>query len=390
MTRLASPRLQIGLTRAFAWAGVAAFCATTEGYLLALLVAAGRKRPVACPEGGPFRLTVLVPAHNESNTIGRCIRSLRHEHVHVVVIAHNCSDDTAAVAAAAGATVVTFDCRDANTKAGAISFGLRHSSCQENDAIAVVDADCRASVNFYDAIRSRMVGGERACQVDNRVENPTDNTLTAVRSAAFTLNHHTRGRGKEALGLSAGIFGTGFAVSKDVALSVPWPEDSLAEDRLYHLALAERQIRVAFVPEAFVESSAVGTSQLAYAQQRRWESSQRACISKSVKVISLGIRRRDGVMVLAGIDVLVPGQSMLILLNCLAFWLGYKDPRLRSISAGLAAGQVVYVGCGLRIAGAPRAVVRSLVGAPLLISYKVRGLPRRIGPLDSIWVRARG
>jgi len=53
-------------------------------------------------------LSVLVPAHNEEALIGRCIRSLRASSdsgVEMLVIAHNCTDATAAEAKAAGARV---------------------------------------------------------------------------------------------------------------------------------------------------------------------------------------------------------------------------------------------------------------------------------------------
>src|SRR5580658_21771 len=54
-------------------------------------------------------LSILVPAHNEEALIGRCIRSLRASAgsgEDVLVIAHNCTDATAAVAEAAGARVL--------------------------------------------------------------------------------------------------------------------------------------------------------------------------------------------------------------------------------------------------------------------------------------------
>src|ERR1700735_3355228 len=64
--------------------------------------------PVAPPRQ---RFLFLVPAHDESLLIERCVQSLvamRTTRITatVVVIADNCEDDTAALARAAGATVL--------------------------------------------------------------------------------------------------------------------------------------------------------------------------------------------------------------------------------------------------------------------------------------------
>src|SRR6201996_4166295 len=62
--------------------------------------------------GAPRRLAVVIPAHNESTGIVPTIADITPQLKHgdrLIVIADNCSDDTAAVAAAAGAEVVTRD-----------------------------------------------------------------------------------------------------------------------------------------------------------------------------------------------------------------------------------------------------------------------------------------
>src|SRR3954447_19598713 len=54
---------------------------------------------------GPVTVTVLVPAHNEAACIGQTIRSLQEQSrppERIVVVADNCTDDTPAIARAAG------------------------------------------------------------------------------------------------------------------------------------------------------------------------------------------------------------------------------------------------------------------------------------------------
>ncbi len=85
--------------------------AVTPLYLVVLALASfTRPRPISRPVRAP-RLVVLVPAHNEGEFIGRCVRSLRDQSYpaddyRLVVIADNCTDSTAALAAADGAEVM--------------------------------------------------------------------------------------------------------------------------------------------------------------------------------------------------------------------------------------------------------------------------------------------
>ena len=108
------------LSKAAQWGARVLHCAAYGGlgwlaasslYLLALLVAGRRPRARAAgAETVQGRVAVLVPAHNEQGAIGAAVASLSAqdhpgELLEVIVIADNCNDDTAALAASAGATV---------------------------------------------------------------------------------------------------------------------------------------------------------------------------------------------------------------------------------------------------------------------------------------------
>ena len=81
-------------------------------YLLALLAAAARADAGRAPlePTGELRIACLVPAHDEAEGIGRCLKSLTSQKYpadrrEVIVVADNCTDATAAVSARIGATV---------------------------------------------------------------------------------------------------------------------------------------------------------------------------------------------------------------------------------------------------------------------------------------------
>ncbi len=83
---------------------------------------------------------ILIPALNEERSVGEVVERIRQYHCgEVVVIADDCSDRTAAVAAAAGATVLPLALRLGAW--GAIQTGIRYALEQGYACVITMDAD---------------------------------------------------------------------------------------------------------------------------------------------------------------------------------------------------------------------------------------------------------
>jgi hypothetical protein len=364
-----------------AWLGLG------TAYLLGLAVAARRPlQPPARPAGEPLGAVVLVPAHHEAAGIAATVQSLRaqaYPRFEVIVIADNCGDDTAAVARAAGATVWERSAPEARGKGQALAWAIERLWRERPDVemVAIVDADCLASPNLLSAFDERLRGGAAAAQASYDVANPESSPAAALRCAGFALMHRVRPRGRAALGLSADLFGTGMAFRAATLREHPWRSFSVTEDAEYHLALVEAGERVAYVADARVESPMPTTDRAAREQQLRWESGNAALARRSVaRLVRDGLRRRDPQRLHAGLEQLVPPQSVLLGANALALaGAALARRRGRLLAAGAtAAGQAAYVLGGLRLAGAPPSVYRALVHAPALAARKI-GLFARIG-----------
>jgi cellulose synthase/poly-beta-1,6-N-acetylglucosamine synthase-like glycosyltransferase len=95
-----------------------------------------------------MRIVALLPAHNEAALIQDAVSSLRSQVHRVIVVCDNCSDDTEALARAAGAeTFATVD--NSALKAGALNQALRHLD-DDWDAVLVMDADSVISHDFVE------------------------------------------------------------------------------------------------------------------------------------------------------------------------------------------------------------------------------------------------
>ncbi len=101
------------------------------------------------------KVVALVPAWNEANEIAETVAALLHQKRvpdRVIVIANNCTDDTAEIARAAGAEVLEMH-DNKHKKAGALNYGLSIvlPQLEEHDMVLIQDADTRLNYDFVDA-----------------------------------------------------------------------------------------------------------------------------------------------------------------------------------------------------------------------------------------------
>ena len=370
-------------------------------YLLSLLAAAraGLPEEKTEPAGtARLRFVVVIPAHDEETGIAATVASLRAldyppERFELLVVADNCGDRTAAVASEAGVTVWTRNDRSRRGKGHALAWAFERVLRERPaaDAIAVVDADCEASVGLLSAMDLTLRRGAPAVQVDNVVSNPCDSAASALRFAAFALMNTVRPRGKSRLGLSAGLLGTGMAFTRSLLERQPWTAFSIAEDREYHLRLVAAGETVALAREASVRgpmpTSLAGGSQ----QQLRWEGGAWAAAREwTPKLLKGAVRERDRVRLHAAMEPLVPPQSLLAVghLTLAAGAVGLRSRAAVGFGVINLVGQLSFVLGGLRLTQAPAGAYRALALAPILMLHKLAMYARLVTGRDpTAWVR---
>jgi GT2 family glycosyltransferase len=370
------------------------------GYLLILTAAAavGRRTGAVASAGEPaLRFVVLIPAHDEERALPHTLDGLAaleypRPLLHVLVIADNCADATAEVAAARGAMVL--ERRSAERgKGAALAWGLARLPAVglDHDAVLFLDADCAPSANLLAAVDRRMRAGAEAVQAAYVVSNPGASRSAALRFASFALVNTVRPWGREVLGLSCGILGSGFAVRRDIVEKHGWSAFSLTEDTEYHLQLLEAGVRVRFAPEASVSSPMPTSLRGSREQHARWESGKFSMLREwAPRLLARGVRRRDPQLVHAALEGLVPSQSVLAASGVVVAICGLLLRSRAAVRLGLASttGQALYVLGGLALARAPAAVYRALVFAPGLVAWKLLLYLRLLtGRTPRRWVR---
>jgi cellulose synthase/poly-beta-1,6-N-acetylglucosamine synthase-like glycosyltransferase len=341
-----------------------------------------------CGHAEVTRIAVVIPAHNASQEVGTAITSVHRADewagwntaATVIVVAHNCTDDTSFQASAMGARVIEVADDGLGGKAAALraAFGaILRDGCSGVDALFVMDADCRMSANCLSALADELCAGARVVQVENRIGNPQSSASAALRFASFAMNTLVEPLGLFGLGGSSTLTGTGMGFRPEVLRENPFASESLAEDRDYYLALVQSGERIRFVPGAWVSSDAPTTFQASMEQQLRWETGNRATGRTVVwKTLKAGIDTRSGSMLLAGGNALMPGQLPCAGLVCTA-GIAFAASRPRSFSvvilaAAPAFGFGVFAVGALQLAGAPRDVYKALRYLPRAAVAKAR------------------
>ncbi len=373
--------------------------AASTGYLLALLAAGARYTDPPRPgRGAPPHLAVLVPAHDEERGVAEAVHALvgqeyPADQLDVIVIADNCTDDTAGVAAAAGATVWERRDLSARGKGQALGWALARlrAAVRRPEAVLVVDADCIASPNLCTVVAEELADpAARAIQVRYDVSNPDASPTAALRAAGFILKHVIRSRGRARLGLSCGLFGSGMAFRTSLFDEVRWPT-SVTEDTELHLELIQRGVVVRYAERAAVRSAMPTTAAAAVEQQLRWESGNAQLAGAHLLgLMSRGAATGDLQLLAAAAELLAPSQSMLaagsVGLGTVSALVGRR--RTAALAALTLASQATYVLGGLLAAGAPPASLRALAHAPGFALARLRILGRvASGRRAETWVR---
>jgi hypothetical protein len=277
---------------------------------------AGRERPLAA--GARPALAVLVPAHDEAARIGATLASLRAQLQRgdrLLVVADNCSDDTAVLAHLGGAEVAIRSDPIRRGKGHALAFGIGQLDAAPPKVVIVVDAGCLLDPGAVDALA-------RACAADARPQQPAclvpAHALAAPASLAAQfariLKQRLRPLGWQRLGFGCQLSGSAVALPWALARGAPLAGPRIVAGQQLGLELALAGAAPQFCPQATVTRLSAGR---AVAGTRRAHGHLTLAVRYGPRMLWQSLARRDLQLFALVLDLCVPPASLLLVLASL-------------------------------------------------------------------------
>jgi cellulose synthase/poly-beta-1,6-N-acetylglucosamine synthase-like glycosyltransferase len=345
------------------------------------------------------RTALLIPAHNEAAGILPTLRDAQAQlgaADRILVVADNCSDDTAEIARAAGADVVVRHDPERRGKGYALEFGIEFLAGDAPDVVVMLDADCRLDDGAIGHLSANAMASGRPVQSQYLMLRPEGAPEgSGVNLFAWRIKNWLRPLGQKLLGMPTQLFGTGMAFPFALLAGRDLGKGRLAEDTALGLALATAGRPPLFVSEARIHSyfavSRTGTDQ----QRQRWEKGHLDNIVDLVPLALIrSVRDRNVPLAALAIDMAVPPLSLLVLITVVCGALGGVAFALGASAATLAipmfSALILVLGTTLGWIAVGRDVlsVRKLLLLPLhplgkaLFYHKIAS-----GKSTSAWIR---
>jgi hypothetical protein len=378
--------------------GAALAAVTLPGTLwLALLTLAGMLPP---PRGRQLpargRVAFVVPAHNEEARLARTLASLRQEclrdgDAEVVVVADNCTDNTAGLAPDHGARVLVRNDLSRRGKGYALDHAFGQLLREDFRYFVVVDADSEVDAGFLAAMRRHFAAGADVVQGRYTVLNAGDSLRTRFMELALAAFNVLRPRGRTALGFSAGLLGNGFALRREVLEALPYAAGSIVEDLEYHLVLVFHGAAVTFADDARVRGEMPSAGPGVRQQRLRWEGGRLRMLLEHAPGLVGDVLRGRGRAAEPLLDLLLPPLAYHAALVGVLALLPFDWARAIGL-AGLAV-IALHVVAATIVCRLPPTRLLLLAAAPFYIAWKILLLPATLAAAarDHPWVRtARG
>jgi cellulose synthase/poly-beta-1,6-N-acetylglucosamine synthase-like glycosyltransferase len=277
----------------------------------------------ALPDSPRPRVAVLVPAHNESVNVIPTIACLQRQLAAtdiLLVIADNCSDDTAALARAAGAQVAERQNALLRGKGYALAFGVDRLRADPPDVVLVVDADCTVSNGAVAGIAQYCHATGKPVQMLNLMNAGAGAALKLrVLEFAMLMKNLVRPLGSFQLGGACHLMGTGMALPWALMANAKLATGHVAEDMKLGVDLAMAGHAPQFLPQFRVSSAFPQDTGAAKVQKSRWEHGHLALLTEELPgLLAAAVRTRKPALIVMAMDLLIPPVAFYFLLLAVA------------------------------------------------------------------------
>lgn len=267
---------------------------------------------------GPLPTTlILMPAHNEAGIIQETLDTLApflSAGVCLLVVADNCTDDTAQLVKRAGFDLIERSDPIKRGKGYALAFGRDHLRLAPPECVIVIDADCQVDALSIEALAKTCVAGNVVVQA-SYVFKPDRAAAPKVQISnfAFWLKNVVRQRGAHRLGGPAVLTGTGMAIPWKIFESAPLDTANIVEDLALSIYFTQNRHAPIFLEQSTILSAAANET-ATLGQRTRWEHGFLS-MAKSHGLGALwgGVTTHNRKLFQLGLHLMVPPLALLLL-----------------------------------------------------------------------------
>ena len=311
------------------------FTATYAYQIFYLLVGLWGKQRGGVENAELHRYAAIISARNESAVIGRLIRTLKEqdypsELLDVIVVADNCTDNTAEVARSAGAIVYERFNKVQVGKGYALDYLFKHIFEEQGedayDAFFVFDADNIVDPQFVREMNKMYDTGEYSALTSYRnSQNFCANWISAGYALWFLRESRFLNRPRTRLGVNCAVSGTGFLISADVLREEGgWNYHLLTEDIEFSIASAVRGRKIGYCGNAIIYDEQPEHFRQSWDQRLRWSKGFYQVDAKYTGALLRGCTRGgkagmscyDMLMTVAPCNLVTIGSLLLAVLLC--------------------------------------------------------------------------
>ncbi|HOP08135.1 MAG TPA: glycosyltransferase family 2 protein [candidate division Zixibacteria bacterium] len=286
-------------------------------WLLALVGCTSVRHPEKSEK--TYRFLTIVPAYNEGEHLIPTLKSLaqiQSSHSNrVVVVADNCTDNTAEIAAGHGVEVYERHDLDRRGKGYAIEWIIEQVGLENSDFVLIVDADTIVDQNILEVLAVTFEKGAAAVQTGYYfVPDKKASPLALLQYMASLVENRLFYEARSRLGFHGLLRGTGMALRSKMLARLPWDSHSITEDVDYAVKIILAGQQVAFTAATSVYSTATVDYDQAATQKKRWASGTFALIADHFPALFLrGLAFRPKLIELAGALLLLSRPLMIYL-----------------------------------------------------------------------------
>lgn len=277
------------------------------------------KRTVTVSDNPACKVAVLIPAHNEAAGITATIASvLPHMKAgdRVIVIADNCSDDTAKVAIAAGAEAIERHDDVKRGKGFALDFGVRYLEKNPPDVVLIIDADCIVAKGSLRVLASHAHALLKPVQsLYLMLTVPEAGLKSKIAEFAWLVKNQVRPLGFYRLGMPCPLMGSGMAFPWQQISRASLSSDNIVEDVKLGIDLATQGHKPVFYPDVLVTSYFPTSTEAQASQRKRWEHGHLTMILvETPRLLASALLKFDLGLIAMALDLIVPPIALLVML----------------------------------------------------------------------------